>query len=166
MSTDLYGDSYTDNWEYARKIVTLGLKRPFYRVDSIVVGKKCSIAFFEENFGTFQPRYNEIDTAGLYAIYEKTSTSISCLYVGRTGYSMHQRVYRFMKELYGISRHDEDHPAAKKARKAGVEPNNIYVKFFPSSEFPKLNNVRIDYDTLDETCAVLLKSRFNKRKKV
>ena len=36
MSVDLYGESYVSNWDYARKIVTLGAKLPFYKVHSFV----------------------------------------------------------------------------------------------------------------------------------
>ena len=167
MSVDLYGESYVSNWDYARKIVTLGAKLPFYKVHSFVTSNNgCSVAFFMEGFKFFQPRHSEIDVPGLYAIYEKTWNSLSCLYTGTSNYSMHQRVYRFVKELHDVSRHDEDHPAGKKARLAGVSPDNIYVKFFPQSEFPKVENLRVEYETLDETCAILLKSRFNKRKRI
>lgn len=166
MCVDLYGDTYVDNWEYARKIVTLGMKLPFYKVSSFVTPNNgCSMAFFMDGFHFFQPRYSEIDVPGLYAIYEKTWNSLSCLYTGRTKSSMHNRTYRFTKELHGVSRHDEDHPAGKKARLAGVSPDNIFVKFFPQSEFPRVENLRVDLETLDETCAILLKSRFNVRRK-
>ena len=166
MATDLYGETYVDNWDYARKIVTLGYSKPFYRVNSVVTSdRECHITFFEEDNTFIQPRPSDIDCAGLYAIYEKTPTSLSCLYTGGSKYSMRQRVYRFVKELHGISRHDESHPGAKKARRAGVNPNNLLVKFFPKDEFPETENLIIEYETLDETCAILLKSRFNTRKK-
>lgn len=162
MATDLYGETYVDNWDYARKIVTLGMKLPFYQVSSFVTPNGgCSMALFLEGFNFFQPKYSEIDIPGLYAIYEKTSNSLSCLYTGSSNYSMYQRVYRFVKELHGVSRHDEEHPGAKKARKAGVSSKHIYAKFFPRLMFPRIENVRVDYNTLDETCAILLRSRYN-----
>lgn len=166
MAVDLYGDTYVDNWDYARKIVTLGYSRPFYYINSFVTpNRDCSVAFFEEGFGYIQPRTRDIDCPGLYAIYEKLNNNLSCLYTGASNYSMRQRVYRFVKELHGVSRHDEDHPGARKARRAGVSPNNLLVKFFPQSEFPKMENLVVEYETLDEACAILLKSRFNTRKK-
>lgn len=166
MATDLYGDTYIDNWDYARKIVTYGIQRPFYQVSSFVTPNKgCSIAFFEEGFHFLQPESGEIDCPGLYAIYERTKNDLSCLYTGTSNYSMRQRVYRFIKELHGVSRHDEDHPGGKKARRAGIDPKNVYVKFFPRREFPKVQNLVVDFETLDETIAILLKSRFNSRKK-
>jgi hypothetical protein len=167
MSVDLYGESYISNWDYARKIVTLGMNLPFYKVHSSVTPNNgCSMALYLEGFNLFQPNHREVDVPGLYAIYEKTWNSLTCLYTGTTGYSMHQRTYRFVKELHGVSRHDEDHPGARKARRAGVTPDNIFVKFFPRSEFPKAENLRVDYETLDETCAILLKSRFNTKRKI
>jgi hypothetical protein len=166
MATDLYGDTYIDNWDYARKIVTIGINLPFYRVSSFVTPNKgCSIDFFEEGFQFLRPEASKIDCAGLYAIYESTKSNLSCLYTGTSNYSMRQRVYRFVKELHGVSRHDEDHPGGKKARRAGIDPRHIYVKFFPKQEFPKVENLVVDFETLDETCAILLKSRFNTRKK-
>jgi hypothetical protein len=165
MAHDLYGESYVSNWDYARKIVTLGMKLPFYKVSSFLTPNGCSIDFFSENFGGLQPAPNEVATAGLYAIYEKTPDKIECLYVGESRSSMRDRVYRFVKELHGVSRYDETHPGGRKARKACVDPGDIYVKFFPRSSFPKIDDLRIEYGTLDETCAILLKSRFNKRKK-
>ena len=167
MAIDLYGDIYIDNWDYARKIVTMGMNLPFYKVSSFITPNRgCSMALFLDGFRFFQPRHREVDIPGLYAIYEKTSNSLSCLYTGNTNYSMHQRTYRFVKELHGVSRHDEDHPGARKARKAGVSPDHIFVKFFPRSEFPKVKNLRVDYETLDETCAILLKSRYNTIKRI
>lgn len=166
MATDLYGEVYVDNWEYARKIVTLGYSKPFYRIHSVVTPEReCSVWFTEENFGYIQPKNSEIDCPGLYAIYERTMNSLSCLYTGNSNRSMRHRNYRFVKELHGVSRRDEDHPGARKARRAGVSPNNLLVKFFPKSEFPEVENLVVDYETLDETCAILLKSRFNTRKR-
>lgn len=165
MAVDLYGDTYVDNWDYARKIVTLGAKLPFYKVSSLEMPNRgCSMALFLEGFNFFQPRFSEIDVSGIYAIYEKTKVSTTCLYVGSTGYSMHQRVYRFVKELRGLSRDDEEHSAATKARRDGVSPEFIYAKLMPRTIFPKVNNLRVDYKTLDETCAVMLKSRYNVRR--
>lgn len=166
MATDLYGDTYIDNWDYARKIVTKGIKLPFYYVSSYTTPNKgCSIAFFEEGYHFLRPDYAQIDCAGLYAIYEKKGQEFSCLYTGSSNYSMRQRVYRFVKELHGVSRHDEDHPGGRKARLTGTDPRSIYVKFFPRREFPKAQNVIVNLDTLDETIAILLKSKFNSRKK-
>ncbi len=166
MCVDLYGDTYVGNWEYARKIVTLGMRLPFYKVHSFVTENKgCSMALYLDGFHFFQPRHSEVDVPGLYALYEKTWNSLSCLYTGTSNYSIHQRTYRFVKELHGVSRHDEDHPGARKARRAGVNPDNIFVKFFPKSEFPKVENLRVEYETLDETLANLLKSRFNTKRK-
>ena len=166
MATDLYGETYIDSWDYARKIVTKGMRLPFYQISSFVTPDNgCSIAFFEEGYQFLQPRYQEIDCPGLYAIYEKSKNSLTCIYTGSSKYSMRQRVYRFIKEIRGVSRPDEDHPGAKKARNAGVNPENLYVKFFPRSEFPRITNVKVDYETLDETVAILLKSRFNTKRK-
>ena len=165
MATDLYGESYTDNWDYARKIVTLGAKLPFYKVESSLTSNGCTMTFLTEGNNFSHPKYSEIDCPGLYAIYEKTDKGFSCIYTGASTSSMRHRVYRFIKELYDISRPDENHPGGKKARRAGINPDTLYVKFFPQYEFPNLQNVRINLNTIDETVAILLKSRFNVRKK-
>lgn len=166
MAIDLYGDSYTDNWDYARKIVTLGAKLPFFRVSSFLTHDGgCSLTFYLDNNILSQVNGAEFDCPGLYAIFEKKDGKFSCLYTGRSDYSMRQRVYRFMKELHDLSRDDEKHPAGKKARKANIDPNNIYVKFFSRSNFPIMENIKVQYASLDETVAILLKSRFNVRKK-
>jgi hypothetical protein len=165
MAVDLYGDTYVDNWDYARKIVTLGMGLPFYKVFSYeLLNDGLGMSLHRE--GTFfrKADITGVNGGGLYVLYEKTKTQTSCLYVGATEYSMRQRVYRFMKELHDVSRDDEKHPAATKARFHGVTPNCIYAKFMPIRMMPKMKNLRIDFMTLDETCAILLKSRYNVRR--
>lgn len=166
MAIDLYGDTYVDNWDYARKIVTLGTKLPFLRAISFRNDDGgCSLSFYLEDKSLIEVSGSEFDCPGLYAIFEKSNGKFSCLYSGRSDNSMRQRVYRFMKELHGVSREDENHPAGKKARRANINPKSLYVKFFPQSNFPVMENARIQYSFLDETVAILLKSRFNVRKK-
>lgn len=167
MAVDLYGDTYIDNWDYARKIVTKGMNLPFYKVHSHITSRGgCSMSLTSEHFPFLPPDSKTISTGGLYAIYEGNWNNMSCLYVGASLFSMKQRVFRFMKELHGVSRHDEDHPAARKARRDGINPNTIFVKFFPIQLFPSNVNMRVyDVLNLDETCAILLKSRYNKKRK-
>lgn len=165
MATDLYGKTYIDNWDYARKIVTLGTKLPFFYIRSYVNDIGCSMSFHIDEKTFDEVSGKEFDCPGLYAIFEKKNGKFSCLYSGRSDNSMRQRVYRFMKELHGVSRDDENHPAGKKARRANINPKNLYVKFFDQSNFPVMENLRVQYSYLDETVAVLLKARFNVRKK-
>lgn len=165
MATDLYGNSYTDNWDYARKIVTISAQDPFYKLSSFVENEKCSLLMKEEKTLMYLTS-TQLSVPGLYAIFEKKNGVMRCLYCGSSNSSIYYRIYRFVKELRGVSRHDENHPAARKARKAGVDPNNIYLKFFERTRFPTLTNSAINLDTLDETCAILLKSLFNTRKKI
>lgn len=163
MAADLYGNVYVDNWEYARKIVTKGVTMPFFKVLSYKTTRGLAMELVQEDFFD---EHIETNAGGLYAIYEKRDNNLTCLYTGSTRRSMRTRVYRFVKELHDVSHKDENHPAAKKARRAGIDPAHIFVKFFPRNYFPVVNNnLIVDLDTLDETCAILLKSRFNKIRK-
>lgn len=166
MATDLYGGSYVDSWDYARKIITLGAKLPFYKLVSEDTENGVSLELYIDEFGYFRKNMSDLDVPGFYVIYEKTPNSQTCLYVGSSLSSVSYRIYRYAKELRDKSRKDENHPGAAKARRAGISPDNIYIKYIPMSDLPVVQSDFIDLETLDETLAIMLKSRFNTKRKI
>lgn len=165
MAVDLYGEDYLDVVDYARKVVSKGYSRPFYKIHVNHKTKNVLDEGYEISYVDGNNRVS-IDEAGIYAIYRKNNEKMECLYVGISFSSMSYRVYRFVKELDGNSRKDESHPAAKKARKNGVRSyDDLYVITLPLYELPKTNmETRFNLERLDEAVAHLLKSKFNKKK--
>ena len=163
MAIDLYGDKCVNGWEYARKIVTKGANLPFYKL-IVIPGLFSTTVDLQSEDYKFVPR-EKLYVPGFYAVYRRTLKTTECLYVGYSAADMHHRLYRFGKEFLDRSREDEDHPAARKIRNAGIPMHELYVKFMPKTDFPECKNARFDLNTLDETLAILLKSRFNERKK-
>ena len=139
MPTNLFGETFEATGDYSRRLLLLGLKQPYYKVSREPFSNhKCSL-FIQDKFGE-RIGYTVFDTSGLYAIY------------------------RFIKELYDLSHKDEDHPAAKKARRHGITDNNLYFKFLPMDMFPsKSDNSYVNDNVLDEYLAVMLQSKFNKK---
>jgi hypothetical protein len=166
MAIDLYGKEYVDKWDYARTLITKGAKKQFYSLEYLTKGREVSLFIMDENKNYI--KQVNFDEPGLYAIFQKSKgNKMECLYVGLSFSSVSHRLYRFGKELLlGFSRHDEDHPAAKKARLMGIKPKNLYFKNLKLSELPYRGELRFDLDYIDETVAHLMKSRFNTRKGV
>lgn len=160
MPKDLYGDEYLTNWDYARKIVTKGAKLPFYNFYINSNGRSVYLYCIDENGQ--QVKQSMFDRGGLYAIYQKNKTDIECLYVGFTSRSAYYRIYRFAKELLGLSRDDEDHVAARLARQDGINPDSLLVKFLPAEELPNVD-YRSNITNIDETVAILLNAKYNTR---
>lgn len=160
MMCDLYGDIHYEPRDVARKAITMGLQLPFYSIETYWSG----VQFFDEN-------KNQVSLAnkyGLYAIYKDNV----CLYVGQTFSSIYYRIYRFQKELLGLSRHDENHPAAAKARIDGLDDlHGCKIKYIPHSKIleevdkvdPMYRKV-YGHFPLDEYAAPLLKAKYNTRK--
>jgi hypothetical protein len=106
---------------------------------------------------------------GLYLIYKKSDfNQYECIYAG-TG-NIRYRIYRFMKELYDMSRDDETHSAAKKARRYGVDKETtLYVRYITQGERDSIivrifcKHLNLDLKTIDEHIAHIAKARFNKR---
>lgn len=166
MFKDLY-----DNWHYeprdiANRIVKAALKEDFITIKET----KGGVQFLEPNIFGVNDKVSFFDIPGLYAIYKGKT----CLYVGMTGRSVYNRIYRFQKHLKGRSRHDESHPAAEKARKDGIKTlHNARMKFFPMESVEKIINEICSKDPdynmyknfpIDEWIAPLLKAKYNTRK--
>ena len=163
MPTNLFGESFEATGDYSRRLLLLGLKQSYYKVSREPFSNhKCAL-FIQDKFGE-RIGYTEFDTPGLYAIYNGLPGKDNCLYVGISNSSVSFRIYRFIKELYDLSHKDEDHPAAKKARRHGVTDSNLYFKFLPMDMFPsKSDNSYVNDNVLDEYLAVMLQSKFNKK---
>ena len=157
MARTLFGDEYKSPYEIARKIVTKGYSEPFYKIKSSVIDG-ISVSFHDD-----ADRRISLNRPGLYAIYRQNQENLECLYVGKSDANVSYRVYRFIKELGKKSRKDESHPAGKKARMKGVRlTDNLLVKVVDIEHLDDKHRKL----PLDEYAAVLLKSRFNKRKKI
>lgn len=160
MTPDLYGTMRLEPRDVARKAITAALNRPFYRIDAT----GSWVTFYDEH----NNQVNLCNAYGLYALYKDDV----CLYVGETFNSIYSRVYRFQKELRGLSRHDENHPGAKKARMDGLESlDGCKVKFIPHDVFMSdVDKIDPEYRqayghlSLDEWAAPLLKSKYNTKR--
>ncbi len=109
------------------------------------------------------------DNPGLYLIYKKGDfNQYECIYSGSG--NIRYRVYRFMKELHDMSRDDETHPAAKKARRFGLDRDGtMYVRYIEQGERDSIvvNMLckHLNLKNIDEHIAHFCNARFNKRVK-
>jgi hypothetical protein len=160
MRTDLFGEEHLEPLDVARKAIEMSLDYPFYKIKTYHSG----VTFFDDN----DERVNLSNEYGLYAIYKNKI----CLYVGETFSSIYYRVYRFQKELLGLSRPDENHAAALKARMDGIKDlHNCKIRFIPHHVvLEEIDKVDSDYRRLyghfplDEYIAPLLEAKYNTRK--
>jgi hypothetical protein len=160
MYMDLYGEIHEDRSDWARKIITKGYSIPFLKVSMEISGSKNKLLIAGDTSPLYKP--------GIYTIYFPRENNSVCAYVGQTYDTMYYRTYRFLKEIHGVSRHDEDHPGAKRARVHNDIPEFILVKPFPFEhpEFPySWDFIYSRLENIDETIAVSLKSLYNKTKK-
>lgn len=76
--------------------------------------------------------------AGVYCIYKENKP----IYLGASDTSIGNRISRFVKEVWGKSRHDESHPAAKKYRNYFGRGNfeSLTVRYV---EYKKPNNINL-----------------------
>ena len=99
--------------------------------------------------------------AGYYTIFNGPVP----LYTGFSAHSVGNRVYRFFKELAGLSRHDESHSAAKKFRLNGgklswpYQLRTVYLSDLIEDygELPSFTTL----NKIDTRIAIKFKSRYN-----
>jgi len=162
MISTLFDGVIPDSGDYAKKIVTWAAKNGnFLRigVDRFTT-HDLSVIITDEN----GKRVNNPYYGGIYSIYHfKNNNPHKCLYVGTSKTDIHYRLYRFFKELMDMSRDDENHPAAKKARLSGIkETDDLRVMYFSWNEIPKPpEKCYFIKEKLDEYIAFLLKSEYN-----
>lgn len=164
----LFGDCIETCSTYAQRVITAGLSEPSYKIqiDKFDRSKKSiGLSFYMKKPVGFQKADSTkfIAVPGLYVIYEgEPTTKEKCLYVGHSKQNIYYRIYRFMKELKNISRHDEGHSAAKKARQLNVNADNIYIKFIPEEKLPVMNGESsVNFEMLDQYIAHLLGAQYN-----
>lgn len=156
MPVNLYGETYLTYRDVARKLVTMGIHKPFYKLH---LDDDNNISY------TLGNEKVSLNVPGFYVIYRKLEDKLEALYAGYSDSTISHRIYRFIKELQGRSRHDENHPAAKKARRHGVKDTDTFlIKAIPRSEVPKFDNFYYEIEKVDECIAHLVKAKFNGRR--
>lgn len=170
MSVDLFGKQVETAPDYAKRIVAAGYAQPTYRIR---IKHVYFFPFKGIEFDLIDDRGIEVrDTggSGIYAIWEGYPSRDNCRYVGGSTSDIRHRLYRFVKELFGVSRSDEGHAAGRKCRYHGVDPHNLYVKILHTENFPEMRNpdVVLKNDQrlecfIDEYVAPLLGAQHNKK---
>lgn len=166
MINTLYGMK-NDHRDIAKKIIRETLDEPFVKLNRVF-----DEYFFYKNlllsFEDLNGNKVSLGHPGLYVIYRKVGYKLECLYVGQTGYSIHNRIRRFIQALEGTLRDDESHPGGEKAKEDGVKSTDeLYVKTFSLNDIRNLDEDFYDtfgYEKLDEYLAVFLRSKYNTRK--
>lgn len=155
MPTDLYGATFAGYREVARKIITIGAAKPFYK---LTVDDNNRISYLHGNEKV------ALNFPGFYVIYRQQEGELEPLYSGYSSAAICNRIYRFMKELQGRSRPDESHPAARKMRRYGVKPTDVFlVKALSKEEIPDYSTFYYELDKVDECIAYLLKTKYNNK---
>ena len=156
MHVTLFGEVRLNYTDWAQDLIRKGLEKPFLYFIMSNPGKQSIIVIDEKG------KRQKLNVPGLYAIYQGND----CLYVGFSGTNVWYRLSRFKKELIGMSRPDENHPGAARAREKGYTTDLLYkVKFIPLDEVitEKFAHLGLDESHVDEYIAPLLNSKFNKK---
>ena len=162
MFTTLFGEDKLSKLEYAKLLISLSNNR------SAVSLRREPDLVHEISFRTYDTSNDKKITLnckpGIYAIFRRKFNDVECLYVGCSDCSISYRLYRFIKELEGKSRKDEDHPAAKKARKDGVKStDDLFARYILKEDIIRSTDPFYHqwYDDIDEYMAYLLDARYN-----
>ena len=91
------------------------------------------IEYTSSGFTTNSVQPVSLSVAGTYAIFRENELH----YIGQTELSIRIRIARFIKEARGLSRYDENHPAAEKWRKLYGKGNleGMNIMFCPASDY-------------------------------
>ncbi|NDB62025.1 hypothetical protein EB001_26840 [bacterium] len=166
MRTNLFGETFYEDADIAKLVIAAGSKKPFIKIvadlDRHSLMRDITLKFLDKNEDTV----SLTGTPGFYAIFRDKE----CLYVGQTNVGIYNRVYRFIKELMGMSRYDESHSGGRKARRMGITiKDNLQLKYLHNGELAKVyEEYNINFwDTntsqLDEHIAYLMKAKCNTR---
>lgn len=160
MYVNLFGEEMLEREEYAKVLIGLSHTRPVYDIKrKFDIEHQISFRIYNEEEYVYLS-----DVPGIYMIFRVKNDTPECLYVGETDRSIRNRIYRFIKELEGKSRHDEKHPGATRARLDGVKStDNLFVRVIHKTDIlskidPYYYHV---YDSIDEDIAYIMKSRYN-----
>lgn len=169
MNKNLFGETYESLPEYAKRLVTKAYAQPYYKIaiNYITFRPNTGLGYDIVYADTMDKvNFSLNNVSGIYGLWAGKPLRNNCMYVGGST-NIHNRIYRFMKELCGVSRKDEFHPGAEKARRDGIDPHDIYLKFLLKENFPVLvNNYQPDIEIfIDEYVAPIVNSTYNTIKK-
>lgn len=166
MSVDLYGNYIFDASYYAKKLIALGSKKPFCRLDLLpdYIDNRFAVRVYDgENPISLS------DKKGYYVIYKKNVlySVEKAIYAGFTNYCMAGRLRRFGIELCNMTeliKTSGDHPGGRKYRLIGGNREDLHLKFVLNTEISfEIPDEHIE--TLDENLAAILDTLCNSRKK-
>lgn len=162
MFTTLFGEDKLSRLEYAKLLISMSNNRP-----AVSLRREPDLKH-QISFRTYEIENDRKITLyskpGIYSIFRRKFDYTECLYVGCTDSSISYRLYRFIKELEDKSRKDEDHPAAKKARKDGVKStDDLFARYILKEDIINTTDPFYHqwYETIDEYMAYLLEARYN-----
>ena len=140
MARNLYNEYYESKFEIAEKYAPEILNSKKYYVKQGFVEKHCSTERnkgYSIEFASEKPKMSNV--AGIYLIGITRGMKDYYLYLGRSC-NIDRRVYRFIKELFAKSRHDEGHPAGKKMRLEFGRGNleNLFIKILPCENYKEV----------------------------
>lgn len=166
MPKDIYGDLYL-NGEELSVLVSETLKAiPLCKLNIKKIKRNGITVLVNDALGD---KIN-MNVKGVYAIYEKKSNQVKCLYVGKSDGEncIGRRLYRWGICMLNICKdYEQSHPAATKARKDGIKSSrNLYVNFLTWDEIEGIMpNIEKRYkrNILDEKVAFTMKSKYNER---
>jgi hypothetical protein len=133
-------------------------KKYSYTVRFKKTSKGLALRYFDK-YG--EPAQGVTEMPAYYLIYDGLEQTP--VYVGFGSFAP-QRIYRFFKELYGLSRKDEKHYGAKKYKddhpeKKSINKGQWRVEFIYLSDLPEASKGIVRY--ADEYLAEKLHSRYN-----
>lgn len=166
MSIDLYGNYIFDADYYAKKLIALGSKKPYCRLDLLpdYIDKRFAVRVYDG-----ESLIPLSEKKGYYVIYKKNvmSSIEEAIYAGFTNCCMATRLRRFGIELCNMPelvKTSGEHFGGRKYRLIGGNREDLYLKFVLNDE--------IDFEipdehikTLDENLANLLNTLCNTKKR-
>ena len=166
MSVDLYGEYIFDADYYAKKLIALGAKKPFYRLELLpdYIDNRFAVRVYDgENLIPLS------DRKGYYVIYKKNVLySIEkAIYAGVKNCCMFSCLRRFGIELCNMTelvKTSGEHFGGRKYRLMGGTRDDLYLKFVLDSDIDfQIPDEHVE--TLDEHLANLLDTLCNTRKR-
>lgn len=139
MARNLYNEEYVTEYDEAVKIWKQLQDSPKFYLEPFFDESFCPTQEYKGynmNFVGAKPKISNVAGAYLVGKTEEVwnkSPIDTILWLGATDRSIHTRVYRYFKEVFGKSRHDETHSGATKHRlyygRKSVQ--NCFIKFVP-----------------------------------
>ena len=133
MARNLYNEYYESIYEKAEKMTLELLNSKKFYFEAYFKHMSCDTkkhAGFKMKWLAENPRLSRVK--GVYLIGMTKDNKDYYLYLGET-INIYLRLYRFIKETFGKSRLDENHPAGKKYRQeyGRGHSENFFIKVLP-----------------------------------